>query len=112
LEQRYGGLPSAILRDQEMLDFYLPILRADLGLIENYRYQEKAPLSCPIFVSAGNEDTSVWADGLEDWRRHTTGDFEVGRYQGGHFYLSGESREAVVRKVFDKLTLIDQAIHG
>lgn len=112
LERRYGGLPSAILKDEEMLNFYLPILRADLGLIEKYRYEEKSPLGCPMFVSAGTEDTSVWAGGLEEWRRHTIGHFEVSRYQGGHFYLSGESREAVIKAVIDKMVLIDKAIHG
>ena len=103
LESRYGGLPKELLQDQEMLDFYLPILRSDLQLIETYRYGDKPPLKCPIVVSGGIDDRSIWLEGLEGWKQHTNGSFTLHRYEGGHFYLAGESKASVISMVKDKL---------
>lgn len=111
LEARYGGLPREVLEDQEMLDFYLPILRADLRLIETYRYDSKPALNCPVLVTAGTGDTSVWMDGLEAWKEHTSGPFELKTYPGGHFYLSGEARKPLLSMLHDRLTTLDRMTH-
>ena len=37
LRTRYGGLPEGFLADPEMREVFLPILRADLRLVETYR---------------------------------------------------------------------------
>ncbi len=107
IEARYGGLPQELLRDQEMLDFYLPILQADLKLIETYQYQSKAPLTCPFIVSAGRNDQSVWDEGLQQWSVHTTGDFRLQRFPGDHFYLSGESRASLLHLLTEQLLIAD-----
>jgi surfactin synthase thioesterase subunit len=103
LEVRYGGLPRELLQDQEMLDFYLPILRSDLQLIETYQYKSKPPLKCSVVVSGGIEDKSIWLEGLEAWRQHTVGGFTLHRYDGGHFYLSGESKAPLLAMVREQL---------
>jgi medium-chain acyl-[acyl-carrier-protein] hydrolase len=110
LEVRYGGLPREILQDQDMLDFYLPILRADLQLIETYRYTPIKPLECPIVVSGGSEDKSIWDEGLASWQQHTTGEFELLRYEGDHFYLSSKSKERLLRMLYERLLDLDQAV--
>lgn len=107
LEARYGGLPQELLQDQEMLDFYLPILRSDLRLIETYRYQAKDPLDCPLVVSAGLEDQSIWSEGLQEWKQHSTGNFSFQRFAGGHFYLSGESKQALLQWLSEQLVTAD-----
>ncbi|MBS1799375.1 MAG: thioesterase [Acidobacteria bacterium] len=106
LEVRYGALPRELLEDREMLDFYLPILRADIKLVETYQYQTCNPLDCPIYVTAGEDDRSVWAEGLSAWKQHTTGDFGLTMYQGGHFYLSGDSRKPFMDHLRARLSAI------
>lgn len=103
LELRYGGLPRELLADREMLDFYLPILRTDLKLIETYRYHEREPLNCSVMVSAGTDDRSVWEEGLLAWKDHTTGDFALNLFTGGHFYLSSEGRRPFMEYLQAKL---------
>lgn len=110
LELRYGGLPRELLADREMLDFYLPILRTDLKLIETYRYHEREPLNCPIVVSAGSDDQSVWEEGLLAWKEHTTREFDLCTFQGGHFYLSGESRQPFMERLQARLKAIHIAV--
>ena len=106
LEVRYGGLPQELLQDREMLDFYLPILRADLQLIETYQYQVRKPLDCPISVSAGTDDRSIWTEGLLEWQQHTTRKLDVHRFEGGHFYLADKGRPAFMHLLNEKLIAI------
>jgi surfactin synthase thioesterase subunit len=108
---RYGELPQEVLADREMLEFYLPILRADLRLIETYRYEVKPSLRCPILVAGGLEDQSIWSEGLEAWKEHTTGSFDVLRYEGGHFYLAGPAKEHLLQMLRNKLISLDSGLH-
>jgi surfactin synthase thioesterase subunit len=106
LEVRYGALPKELLEDREMLDFYLPILRTDIKLVETYRCQMRDPLVCPIYVTAGEDDRSVWIEGLSAWKQHTTSDFDLTMFHGGHFYLSGVSRKPFMEQLSTRLSAI------
>ena len=107
LEARYGGLPQEILQDRQVLEYFLPILRTDLTLIETHRYRELPPLACPVMVSAGTHDVTVSSESLAAWKNHTIGHFEVHRFAGGHFYLTGASRALLLEKLCEKLIALD-----
>ena len=106
LSIRYGGLPQEILDTPELLELYLPILRADLTLLETHHYQPLGPLACPISAFCGKDDANVSRDGLEAWREHTSASFETRWFDGGHFYLSGASRAPLLRTISDQLTAV------
>lgn len=107
LAERYGAMPQEILDTPELLDIYLPILRADLVLLETHPYRAWAPLDCPIAAFCGEEDRIVTRQGLENWRSHTTGHFESHWLEGGHFYLSGASRRLLIDVISERLASID-----
>ena len=46
--RKLNGTPSELLEDPELLELYLPVIRADFELIQTYEYYEEEPLSCPI----------------------------------------------------------------
>jgi surfactin synthase thioesterase subunit len=71
------------------MEVYLPILRADLAVVESHGFCEDEPLSCPILVSAGINDRSVTYEQLLAWKRHTTGRFAAHLLPGGHFFPQG-----------------------
>jgi surfactin synthase thioesterase subunit len=100
---RYGGLPQEILDTPELLELYLPILRADLMLLETHRYAPQPPLDCPIAAFAGTDDRNVTPEGLAAWGEHTTATFETHLFDGGHFYLSGPSRPALLHLIAERL---------
>jgi surfactin synthase thioesterase subunit len=83
----YQGIPQEILREPELMDLFLPILRADIAVVESYRFQEDDPLDCPLTVFAGSKDASVNWDQLLAWNRQTRGRFAAEILPGGHFYL-------------------------
>ena len=84
---RLQGTPSEVFQDSELLSIFLPVLRADLRLCENYTYRPEEPLDCPITCMGGNADRRVSRVQLVAWKRHTTGSFRVRLFPGGHFYL-------------------------
>jgi len=103
---RYNGLPHEILDTPELLDLYLPILRADLTLLETHRYAPQPPLDCPIAAFAGADDRNVTPEGLAAWGDHTTAAFETRLFDGGHFYLTGPSRPALLELIAKRLTTV------
>lgn len=100
---RYGGLPKEILETPELLELYLPILRADLTLLETHTFRRRPPLNCPIYAFAGEEDRNVSEDGLKAWGEHTTANFEARWLAGDHFYLNGASRTPLLEKIAERL---------
>jgi medium-chain acyl-[acyl-carrier-protein] hydrolase len=90
LRQRYNGIPAAILAEPELLQLFLPMLRADFKMIETYQYRDEAPLECPISVfGAARDQWAVQAD-LAAWQMQTSSTFKMQIFPGGHFYLQTE----------------------
>ena len=85
--RRYQGIPKIVLEDRELLQLYLPPLRADMAANETYRYVEESPLGIPIVAMGGLDDRTVAFEDLAAWRVHTSAAFELEMYPGGHFFL-------------------------
>jgi len=100
--QRYGGIPEAILREKDLLEFILPALRADMEMIECHRYQVAPPLPMPITSLAGHDDERATQEVLGGWSLQTSDVFEIHRFAGGHFYLQNAAG-AVIEMIEAKL---------
>jgi surfactin synthase thioesterase subunit len=87
VQRRYGGIPQAIMADEEMLRLFLPILRADLELLETYEYRPQAPLDCDITAYGGYQDWAVTDAQLECWGEQTLGQFSQQMFPGDHFFV-------------------------
>ncbi|MBE9069954.1 thioesterase [Leptolyngbya cf. ectocarpi LEGE 11479] len=85
--RHYNGTPEAVLENPELLDLFLPVLRADFTMLETYQYRSKPQLSCPIKVYSGTTDTHTKPAGLAAWRQQTSGPFTQKLFPGDHFFL-------------------------
>ncbi len=85
--RRLSGTDNALLEDEGVLELILPALRADYHAIETYTWTAGAPLTCPITAVIGDADPRVDERTAREWRRHTTGAFDLHVLPGGHFYL-------------------------
>lgn len=94
--RRLEGTPAAVLDNAEVLDALLPLLRADFGLRETYRYTPERPLNCSIVALGGADDAKATRADLEAWRDETAGAFAVHQLPGGHFFIR-TAREALVK---------------
>lgn len=86
----YGGIPQAILDDRELLNLFLPTLRADLQVVETYRFRERPGGEWPLMVYGGIDDQSVGREDLLEWQHHTSGPFRLQMMAGGHFFVQTE----------------------
>ncbi len=98
IQKRFRGIPDEVANNAELLQLFLPTLRADITSIENYQYEDESPLSCPLLALGGTEDTQVAPAELAAWRRHTTGEFVQKMIPGGHFFVT-ERRSETIRLV-------------
>ncbi len=86
----YGGLPEALCGSRDVLDYFLPILRADIELAAAYSFSAGPRLQVPITALAGNADATLSRAQVEGWRRQTGAGFEYRELPGGHFYMEGQ----------------------
>jgi medium-chain acyl-[acyl-carrier-protein] hydrolase len=91
LSRRYNAMPQEVLENRELVELFLPPLRADLKLLENWSYQEDAPLECPVSAFGGLQDPSVERDELAAWDRQTRSTFRLLMLPGGHLFVKDAS---------------------
>lgn len=93
INRRYGGIPTQLLRDRELLMLLLPGLRADVTAVETFQPGPREPLDCPISAFGGTHDRLTPRAQLDAWRGQTTGPFRVRVFPGDHFYLDARRAE-------------------
>lgn len=85
--RQLNGTPSEVLEHAEMMQLLLPLLRADLELIQTYVYEPEPPLSCRISAFGGLRDEEADRDVLQQWAEQTTAEFSLEMFPGDHFFL-------------------------
>ena len=86
------GTPDEVLQDAELMELYLPALKADFALLETYFYANESPLNVPISVFGGQQDSKVSPEALAAWREQTNQDFTLKMFPGDHFFLHVEAQ--------------------
>ncbi|MFI6090860.1 thioesterase II family protein [Streptomyces sp. NPDC051218] len=89
--RRLDGTQSQLLEDDEIRRMVLPSIRADYKAAETYRYEPGPPLSTPVYALTGDADPKATTDEVRKWADHTTGQFEMTLYPGGHFFLNAHA---------------------
>ena len=100
--RRLNGMPRAVLESAELLEIVLPAVRSDFALLETYHYEPESPFAFPITAFGGVHDPRTTPDGMEEWRRHTAGAFELNMMTGDHFFVESR-RSAVLEHVSKRL---------
>lgn len=83
----YNGTPEEVLTNRDIIEFFLPIIRADMTITDKYKFIDNIPLHCNITAIGGREDTTVSEIDVEGWAQHTTLKFENYILPGGHFFI-------------------------
>ena len=100
----YGGDAGMLLEDAELREVFLPILRADLEVVETYAFAAGVPLTWPVRAFAGVADTSVSPQGLAAWSKLTTGSFAAQRILGDHFFHLGAGQTNLLAAIRSMLS--------
>lgn len=86
----FGMLPQAIIDQKDMLEIFLPILRADLIAAYCYQFTGDHQVNCPLTVLGGDDDPLVPTSSLTGWRDFCSAEHwrEPRVFAGDHFYLT------------------------
>jgi medium-chain acyl-[acyl-carrier-protein] hydrolase len=98
--RQLGGTTPEVLENEDLMEVFEPLLRADFAAVETHIYEPGAPLECPLSVYGGLEDNRCPRERLEGWRNHTTGVFRLRMFPGGHFFLS-TTRESLLEAIVE-----------
>jgi medium-chain acyl-[acyl-carrier-protein] hydrolase len=96
--RQYGGVPDLITESEELMEVFLPILRADFEMTETYVYREEPPLDCPLTAFGGLSDPKFDREKIIAWNRHTSMGFSAHFFPGGHFFLN-DSEALVLNQI-------------
>lgn len=85
-----NGLPKQLLSQPKLLNIFLPIIRADINAIDNYKYTFLEPHNIPMSIITGSEESGLM-ESLKDWQLETTAAVKFYRMKGDHFFIFQET---------------------
>ncbi|CAM5460122.1 Thioesterase OS=Streptomyces alboniger OX=132473 GN=CP975_24375 PE=3 SV=1 [Streptomyces alboniger] len=85
--RRLSGTAEELFASPELLSLFLPPMRADYQIVDEYVYRESPRLACPLTALTGDQDPRVTVEGARAWESETEGRFSCHVLAGGHFFL-------------------------
>lgn len=93
--EEYGGSPDEVLANEELFDFFEPILRNDFKAVESYIYEEDGQqLPVPITVIFGSNE-KLTREEVELWKQESDQTVSIRQLPGGHFFIFDYPMEIV-----------------
>jgi surfactin synthase thioesterase subunit len=85
---KLGGVPEEVLKEKDLLELFMPILRADFKAVETYQYKKADFLiDVPITVMIGTDDILTSVEGSLSWRDFTSAKINMIEFTGAHFFI-------------------------
>ena len=83
---RFGAVSEKLLNNRTFWRTYLPLYRADYGLISGYRFEAlRLSTDVPATVFYSQTDTPI--GDMRQWRRYFTGPCDFHCFEGNHFFI-------------------------
>ncbi|MBP6986323.1 MAG: thioesterase [Alphaproteobacteria bacterium] len=92
--KKYDGMPAEILENRDILNLWMPILRADFEVLETYiPPPEHQKLSCDLVTLGGLNDVMVPPSHILQWQKFTSKGFKSSFFPGNHFFIAPQQKE-------------------
>ncbi len=99
--QQLAGTPPEVLRNRDLMELFLPTLRADFALSDQHQFTPGPLLPCPTTVFYGHRDNISLAH-LQAWQELIAPAISLRVFSGGHFFID-EQREQLLAAVSAEL---------
>lgn len=100
----FAGVDDKILDNEEFLKLFLPIIRSDFSISDNYKSSPIIPLQCDITHLSGKEDKTLNEQDILEWGKYTKVNFKSLTFQGGHFFIKN-NQDAIIQYINDLASL-------
>lgn len=89
--KKLGGLSADFLQSEELLDYFLPILKADFQVVEENGLKAGSLIQAPIYAIMG--DTEKYSAHIANWSAYTASGFTSKMLEGNHFFIYDHAEE-------------------
>lgn len=103
------GCPAEVLENEELLNYFEPILRCDFEVSETFDYHHDHPLRIPITVITGDEEVILEED-LVQWQKESIRPVDFIKLPGRHFFIL-EYPQKVMHIINEKLNAHSKIFH-
>ena len=93
-----GGTDPVLLEDEEFVELLVKAVQADYRALSGYVCGPDVRIRADIHATGGRRDHRIGRDMLTAWETHTSGQFTLSNFDGGHFYLN-DHLDTVARMV-------------
>jgi medium-chain acyl-[acyl-carrier-protein] hydrolase len=83
----FGAIPQLIVDEPELMELFLPVLRADFALAEDPSCNGVSPADVSITAFSGTDDAVIPPQQVDAWRAYTNRVFLHHTIEGDHFFL-------------------------
>ena len=87
-----GGTPDEILKNSEIMELLLPVLKADFGLSEHYLHENHTLLKSETILFHGEKDRFSKKEN-SSWQDLLLKPFTLFEFSGGHFFIDSQRQE-------------------
>ncbi len=89
---QYGGNSEDVFKNKELCDLFIPILRADFRIYEEYKFVPgREKIKTDVVVYYGRGDSSITYDNMTAWQEVAGSGFKLVAFDGSHFYLNEDA---------------------
>lgn len=92
---RYEGTPKEILENKDLISIFLPTLRADFTIDEEYKDEKFEKINSRILGLMGTIDQEMTLDELIKWQDYTTEKFDYKYIEGKHMFINTKENEVI-----------------
>jgi medium-chain acyl-[acyl-carrier-protein] hydrolase len=86
---KLGGTSVELVENKELCDIFIPILKADYKIIEEYEYIDSdKKFNYGITVFNGKGDSEVSYNEVMEWGKHTLLQSPIYEFEGNHFFIN------------------------
>jgi len=93
---RLNGTPPEVLGNDEVMDLFLPMIRADFTITDRYQRADAEALPVPLTLFTGQDDPQVPEHKLAAWEAFGPAGFARHDFPGDHFFLHSEEQRLLV----------------
>lgn len=103
-----GGTPKEVLAWEELMEIFMPILKSDFKIVENYEHRfiyGNEKVRVPMTILNGIQDQLIDIKELEEWREFSTEQCSFHLFNDDHFFINKHVGD--ITKIINN-TLIDE----
>lgn len=84
----YDGIPNELINEESLLEYFLPVFRADFKILETSATHDFKPLDIPVYYLWGENDKIVSIDSVIQWSKYFGNEINMTPIENGaHMYI-------------------------